>query len=72
MKREQRTYETLGQVQHYMGWVMRNFVEKNGQVEGLIICHSVDAKLRCVLEPASDVSLLTNEVDFHLHNPEKF
>jgi hypothetical protein len=55
-----------------MGWVMRNFVEKNGQVEGLIICHSVDAKLRCVLEPASDVSLLTNEVDFHLHNPEKF
>jgi hypothetical protein len=71
LKRDQGTDETLGQVQRYMGWVMGNLAEENDKVEGLIICHSVDASLRYALEPASDIDLLTYEVDFQLHSPEE-
>jgi hypothetical protein len=53
-----------------MGWVMKNLVEENHQVEGLIICRSVDASLRYALEPANDIDLLTYEVDFQLRNSE--
>lgn len=72
LKRDQGTDETMGQVQRYMGWVMKNLAEENDQVQGLIICHTVDASLRYALEPANDIALLTYEVDFHLINPGKF
>ena len=69
LKRDQGTDETLGQVQRYMGWVMKNLSEENDEVEGLIICHTVDASLRYALAPTNDIDLLTYEVDFHLTSP---
>ena len=69
LKRDQTSDATVGQVLRYMGWVEEHMAEKGETVEGLIIAHQHDEKIRYALKRVSDVDLMLYEVDFHLKKP---
>lgn len=66
LKREQSSDSTVGQALRYMGYVREHVAEKGDQVEGLIISHSGDDKIRYALEMTPAVNLMLYEVDFRL------
>jgi len=66
LKRNQSSDETVGQVLRYMGWVRRRKAGKRAPVEGLVICHEVDAKLKYALDGQRDMRCMTYQVSFAL------
>lgn len=66
LKRAQTSDGTLGQVQRYMGWVMKELAEERDTVEGLIIAQEEDERLRYALTVAQGVRFMRYKVDFHL------
>lgn len=65
--------QVVGQIQRYMGWVLRNHV-KHGDgesVKGLIILKNVDTKLEYALEVTHSIELMTYTVNFSLNKPKK-
>ena len=70
LKREQGTDQTMGQVQRYMGWVSENLASAGDQLEGMIICRSIDPALKYAIKMAQNLYVMTYEVDFHLRAPK--
>jgi len=66
LKRQQASDDTVGQVLRYMGWVAEELASEGETVQGLIIAHEVDAKIRYALMPAANVGFMCYSVDFHL------
>lgn len=66
LKRNQTSDQTIGQVLRYMGWVKRNLANSKDQVEGMIICRSIDAGLKYAIENTNNVKILVYEVNFQL------
>ena len=71
LKRAQTSDETAGQVLRYMGWVRRKMAQKGATVEGLIIAHDADDKLRYAISELADVKLMLYDVSFSLQNDSK-
>jgi len=72
LKRDQGTDQTVGQVARYMGWVRQHLAQPEEAVEGLVICHSADDRIKYALSAVPNVSLRFYEVEFHLKEPENF
>jgi len=66
LKRDQSSDATIGQVLRYMGWVKAHLAEHGDEVEGLVVCHSGDEKIRYALTMTGGVKLMVYEVDFRL------
>ena len=65
--------QVVGQIQRYMGWVLRNRV-RNGDgesVKGLIILKNTDRKLEYALEVTQGIELMTYTVNFSLNKSNK-
>lgn len=69
LKRNQTSDATVGQVLRYMGWVEEHLASDGEIVEGLIVAHSGDEKIRYALRHTSGVSLKLYEIDFRLKEP---
>jgi hypothetical protein len=72
LKRDQSSDETIGQVLRYMGWVKQHLAKPNDRVEGLVIAHEADDKIRYALNAVPDVSLVFYEVKFSLSHASRF
>lgn len=75
LKRAQTSDDTVGQTLRYMAWVRKHLAENGEDVEGLIIAHEVDEKLRYAISETPKVKLQIYEVSFTLRvdsisNPE--
>lgn len=66
LKRGQSSDQTVGQILRYMGWVRHELATDGERIEGLIVAHSVDSKLRYALEMVPTVGLKLYEVQFRL------
>lgn len=66
LKRAQSSDETIGQTLRYMGWVSENLAQENDTVEGLIISHQSDVRLRYALKHVPTVRCMLYEVSFRL------
>lgn len=71
LKRGQGSDDTVGQVMRYMGWVKAELAAADEGVEGLIIAHSDDAKIRYAITIAPSVRMMLYEVDFRLVPPSE-
>jgi len=71
LKRAQTSDETVGQVLRYMAWVRRHLAQKAETVEGLIICHEADDRLRYAVSEIPNVSVHLYEVSFTLRPDPK-
>jgi hypothetical protein len=69
LKRNKSSDDTVGQTLRYMGWVAEKLAQPGDEVQGLIVCHASDEKLRYALMFARNVELMLYEVDFHLRKP---
>lgn len=49
IKQDKSSDETIGQILRYIGWVKKNKARKTDEVEGLIICGSVDEEILSAL-----------------------
>lgn len=68
LKRNQSSDDTVGQILRYMGYVQEHLA--NGEtVEGIVIAHETDDKLRYALKAVPNVRLMLYEVEFHLVDP---
>lgn len=70
LKRAQGSDQTVGQVLRYMGWVKQHLAQPGERVQGLVIAHESEAKLRYALLAAPGVDLMLYEVQFSLRPPE--
>jgi hypothetical protein len=61
--------QVVGQIQRYMGWVLRNRIKQGGgeSVKGLIILKNTDTKLEYALEVTHGIELMTYSVTFSLN-----
>lgn len=66
LKRAQSSDDTVGQTLRYMAWVRKHLAERGDDVEGLIIAHEVDDKLRYAITETPKVKLQIYEVSFTL------
>jgi len=66
LKRGQTGDQTVGQVLRYMGAVRRELAEDSDTVEGLIIAHSSNDKLRYAAAEVPRIALKLYDVEFHL------
>ena len=65
LKRNRTSDEVVGQIQSYMGWVIKRLA--NGKpVDGIVVCHDADEDLRFALVTASNVRCLLYQVSFDL------
>lgn len=71
LKRNQSSDDTVGQGLRYMGYVREHLASDDEKVEGLIISHVGDEKMRYALSVIRDLRLMLYEVDFRLSAPEK-
>jgi hypothetical protein len=69
LKRNQSSDDTVGQATRYMGYVREQVAGKDDRVDGLIIAHAGDEKIRYALSMIPSVSLMLYEVDFRLKRP---
>ena len=69
LKRGRTSDQTVGQILRYMGWIRHELAEDGEQIEGLVIAHDGDAKLRYALDMVPNVSLKRYEVEFRLVAP---
>jgi len=65
--------QVVGQLQRYMGWVLRNCVRRGDgeSVKGLIILKNTDRKLEYALEVTQGIELMTYTVNFSLNKSKK-
>jgi hypothetical protein len=66
LKRGQTGDQTVGQVLRYMGAVRRELAEDGDTVEGLIIAHGSNDKLRYAAAEVPSIDLKLYDVEFHL------
>ncbi|GAB4222283.1 MAG: hypothetical protein Kow0062_18940 [Acidobacteriota bacterium] len=66
LKRNQASDRTVGQILRYMGWVRENLATDGEAVEGLVIAHEGDDRLRYALSGVPDVRFMRYEVEFRL------
>jgi hypothetical protein len=66
LKRDQSSDDTVGQVLRYMGWVQSELATAQESVEGLVVAHAEDEKLRYALKVTPAVRFMRYEVDFRL------
>jgi RecB family endonuclease NucS len=66
LKRDQSSDTTVGQALRYMGYVREKIAAKGDTVEGMIIAHAGDERIRYALEITPSLSLMLYEVDFRL------
>lgn len=66
LKRSQSSDDTVGQTLRYMAWVRRHLAEKGEDVEGLIIAHEADERLRYAISETPKIKLNLYEVSFSL------
>jgi len=66
LKRNQSSDATVGQILRYMGWAEEHLAKDGEKVEGMIIAHGKDEKIRYALKRVSDVRLMLYEVKFQL------
>ena len=66
LKRDQTSDTTLGQVQRYMGWVIKNLAETGDKVYGLIVAGSFTEKMKCAIYATQNVKLMRYRVSFDL------
>jgi hypothetical protein len=71
LKRSQTSDDTVGQALRYMGYVREHVAEGSDSVEGLIISHAGDERIRYALSMTSNLGLMLYEVDFRLKQPTK-
>lgn len=62
LKRQQTSDETVGQVLRYMGWVKQHLAAAGDAVEGMVISHSGDEKIRYALMHVPNVTLYVYDV----------
>ena len=65
LKRHKTSYEVVGQVQTYMGWVAQNLA-KGTPVDGIVISHEIDEDLRDALYVVPNVKCFVYQVSFQL------
>lgn len=70
LKRDQTSDATLGQVQRYMGWVMKNLAEPGDMVNGLIIAGGFTEKIKCALLASRNIRLMKYHINFDLEYEE--
>ena len=65
--------QVVGQVQRYMGWILRNRVKQGDgeSVRGLIILKNTDRKIEYALEVTHGIELMTYSVNFSLNKLRK-
>lgn len=66
LQRGQTSGQTVGQVLRYMGAVRRELAKDGDEIQGLIIAHDADDRLRYALSEVPTVDLHLYQVDFHL------
>jgi hypothetical protein len=66
LKRSQSSDQTVGQVLRYMGWVKERMAESGDRVEGLVIAHQADDRIRYALAATQGITLRRYEVEFRL------
>lgn len=54
IKKGKKNDEVIGQVLRYIGWVRKNLVKNNEEVQGIIIVRDRDSKLEYALEEIKD------------------
>ena len=64
IKLDQSSDNTIGQALRYMGYVQEHLAKKGDRVEGLIIAHAGDDKLRYAMTMVPVLRLMVYEVDF--------
>jgi len=69
LKRAQGSDQTVGQLLRYMGWVKQHLAQPGDRVQGLVIAHGSDTKLRYALLAVPGVDLMLYEVQFSLRQP---
>ncbi len=71
LKRGRSSDIVIGQILRYMGWVKNN-IESEPKVKGLIISAEVDEKLKYALSATQDIEIYIYEVDFNLKETSIF
>lgn len=71
LKRNQSSDDTVGQAMRYVGYVREHIAGKDDRVDGLIICHQGDEKIRYALKLVPSINLMLYEVDFRLRGANK-
>ncbi len=66
LKRNQTCDDTVGQVLRYMGWVRSHLAAPKDAIEGLIVAHETDPRLRYALQMVADVRLMLYKVNFQV------
>lgn len=66
LKRNQTSDDTIGQVLRYMGWASEKLAKPGEEVEGMVICHAGDTRMRYALKYTHGVKLVLYEVQFRL------
>jgi RecB family endonuclease NucS len=68
LKRGLPSDRVVGQTARYIGWVRANLAKPAESVEGIIIAHESDDRLRYAASAIPGLSLLTYEITFGLRN----
>ena len=66
LKRNQTSDETVGQALRYMGYVREHLAEKGDRIEGLIVAHRGDERIRYALSVVPNLGPMVYELDFRL------
>ena len=66
LKKDQSDDATVGQVLRYMGWVKEKLAEGDDQIEGVIISHIDNKKIKSALTFVQNVKHMVYEVNFRL------
>ncbi len=66
LKKDRTSDATLGQVQRYMGWVIKNLAETGDKVYGLIVAGSFTEKMKCAIYATQNIKLMRYRVSFDL------
>lgn len=61
----------MGQILRYMSWVRHKKAGEGGEVEGLVICRSVDKKMQYALDGLPNIRCMTYQVSFSLNQISK-
>lgn len=67
LKRGLPSDRVVGQAARYMGWVRANLAKPGQDVEGLIVAHDTDDRLRFAVSVIPGLKLMVYEVSFALH-----
>lgn len=66
LKRGRNSDSTVGRVARYVGWVTEHLANEDETVEGLVIAHVGDEKIRYALNVLPNIDFRTYEVEFRL------